>query len=79
MAKLSSDLFTIHLRHRDVEHENVGAQFFDARQAFFTTGRLANEFKLWRAIHEMPDSLPNERMIVGKHDADRLHDRFKGT
>jgi len=41
MAKLSSDLFTVHLRHRDVEHENVGAQFFDARQAFFTASRLA--------------------------------------
>src|SRR6266702_3229210 len=79
MAKLPSDLFTIHLRHRDVEHENVGAQFFDARQAFFTTGRLAHQLEFRRAIHEMPDGFPNEGMIVGEHDADRPHARSKGT
>src|SRR5882757_223300 len=78
-ANLAGDLFAVHLRHRDVEHENVGAQFLDARQAFFAIGGLSHQLELRRAADQMSNGLSNERMIVGEHDADGFHRPCMGT
>src|SRR5258706_9705086 len=79
MVELTGDLLAVHLRHRDVEYQDVGLQFLDPGQAFLAIGRLAHEFKFGRAAHQLPDGLPDQRMIVGQHNARRLHGLCIGT
>src|SRR5258706_14343425 len=79
MVQLTGDLLAVHLRHRDVEYQDVGLQFLDPGQAFLAIGRLAYQFKFGRAAQQLPDGLPDQRMIVGQHNARRLHGLCSGT
>ncbi len=73
MTQLPGDLFAIHLRHRNVEHQDVGLQFLDPCQTFFAVGRLADELEFRRTGDDVTDGLTDQRMIVGKNDTNGFH------
>jgi hypothetical protein len=67
------DFHAVQLRHRDVDHRDVGARALGLGQRADAVRGLGHDGALATAVQERDQPVAQQRVVVGHQDADRPH------